>query len=140
MSVESWHTLPFPRLTLKQARDILAQSDSSRLIIADGFLIAMLAELESDFKEYFEIEQQIDISYNVRSARHLGAERMDKILEHANQNRDLFKWTSRYCLSMLPGEFMSSPIQGSQPFLFYKQLDEQQRRYLIYVLKPLKKE
>jgi len=70
----------------------------------------MLVELENDFKEYFEIEQQIDISYNVRSARHLGAERVDKILEHANQNGDLFKWTSRCSLSVLPGEFMSGPI------------------------------
>jgi ubiquinone/menaquinone biosynthesis C-methylase UbiE len=110
LSVESWHALPFPRSTLKQAKDMLSDSDSPRLIIADGFLNSMLAELENDFKLYFEIEQQIDISYNVRSARHLGAERMDKILEHANQNRDLFKWTSRYCQSMLPGEFMSSPI------------------------------
>jgi UTP-glucose-1-phosphate uridylyltransferase len=53
------------------------------LIIADGFLKQMLPEFEAEFKELFEIEEKLDISYNVRSARHLGGERMTKILDHA---------------------------------------------------------
>lgn len=87
------------------------------------------------------MEHRIDVSYNVRSARHLGHERLNRILQNSLQSNDCLKVMGRFCFSFLPEDF--NPEQQAVPIfsqrvgsMFYRELDSQQRKYFIYVLKP----
>ena len=111
-------------------------------MIADGFAIDRLQAIEAEFNEFFEIESKTDISYNVRSARYLSVERQNKIVERTLQNYDCLKKLSWFAVSLLPEDLRVR--HASQPEyynlrpggIFYRQLDNGERQYLIYVLKP----
>jgi hypothetical protein len=98
--------------------------------------------LETEFGQHFDIESKTDVSYNVRSARYLSVERQNKIVAHTLKNYDFLKQLSWCCYSLLPedlrGRHQSQPeFYNLRPGgIFYQQLDNGERQYLIYVLKP----
>jgi len=72
----------------------------------------------------------------------LSVERQNKIVERTLQNYDFLKKLSWFCLSLLPedlrGRHSSQPeFYNLRPGgIFYRQLDNSERQYLIFVLKP----
>jgi hypothetical protein len=112
----------------------------SRLVIADGFHVNLIERFEQEFETFFEIESKVDVSFGVRNARYLSVERQNKMVAHTLESFRCLQQFGQMCYSMLPEEFQS---QGAEPQyynlrpggVFYKQLDERQRQYLIYVLR-----
>lgn len=59
------------------------------------------------------------------------------------QSNDCLRQMSRFCMSFLPEDFSPETHGHRTPVfqqrvgsMFYRELDSQQRKYLIYVLKP----
>lgn len=86
LCIEAWHTIPNTQQVLNQFHELLVAE--GELIIADGFSVDKIKDYEAEFKKKFSIEEKTDITYNVRNARYLSAERQNRIAAHGLNNND----------------------------------------------------
>ena len=55
-------------------------TNSGRLIIADGFEVALQKKIEQEFGRYFTIDEKVDITIGVRNSRYMDVERQNTML------------------------------------------------------------
>ena len=77
-------------------------TNSGRLIIADGFEVALQKKIEQEFGRYFTIDEKVDITIGVRNSRYMDVERQNTMLAASIQNYYCLRRFSTWFFSILP--------------------------------------